>query len=97
KAGKADYLALMGDELGCISLLLRPGADLDRLIAAGPCTLARSLSTAFGSAHRRHELVAVEHSGAVGRHHLAIAHNHDAVGIVEDFAEQMRDEHAACP
>ena len=46
-------------------------------------------------AHCRDQPLAVEGSGAVGGDHLAVAHDDDAVGIVEHFAQQMRDQDAA--
>ncbi len=96
KAGKADDLAGMGDELGAVGLLRRAGADHDRAIV--PRGRRRGSSAAAFSAFRAHrgdQLVAVEGGGLVGGDHLAVAHDDDAVGVVENLAEEMRDQDAA--
>jgi hypothetical protein len=43
----------------------------------------------------RHQRIAGEVGAGRSVHHLAVAHDHDAVGIVEDLAEEVRDQDAA--
>src|SRR5262249_27252073 len=96
ESGEADDLALMGDELGSVGLPLGPGADADRRGRVAPCCpLCGSARLLAGSAHRGDELVAIEGGGLVGGDNLAVAHDDDAIGMVEDFAEEMRNEDAA--
>ena len=45
--------------------------------------------------HGGDQLVAVEGGGGVGGHDLAVAHDDDAVGILEDLAEEVGDQDAA--
>ena len=67
----------------------------------GPCLLAVLLAgggrrLALGdAAHGRDQLVAVEGSRPVAGDDLAVAHDHDAVGILQDLAEQVGDQDAA--
>jgi len=46
------------------------------------------------TAHRGHQLIATESGSAIGCHHLAVAHDHNAIGIFENFAQEMRNQDA---
>ena len=98
--GEADDLALMGDELGTVALARGPGADADRRARRGhglpPPRPARGrggsappmIATSLSRSKAR---------GDVGGDDLAVAHDDDAVAILEDLAEEMRDQDMLAP
>ena len=56
---------------------------------------ARGCLVLLDVAHGGDQPLPVEGRGIVGGDHLAVAHDDDAIGIVEHLAEQMRDQDGA--
>ncbi len=94
KAGKADDLAGMGDKLRAVGLVRRTGAHHDRAVGrARPALLCAARLVLC--AHGADKLLAVEGGGLVGGDDLAVAHDDDAVGVVENLVQEVRDQDAA--
>ena len=97
KTGEPDNLALVGNEFDAISLGRGacPNADRGRPARHGGFR-HRSHFARCGATHSCHQLIAVEAGSAIGCDNHPVAHNYDAIGICEDFAEEVRDQHATC-
>src|SRR5580658_1039145 len=94
---QADDLARMGDQLLTVGLTIGPYADPDRRILTGTAT-ARGLDArplGRDPAHRSDQTVPIERYGEIRYDHLAVAHDGDAVAIVQNLAEDVGDQCAA--
>ncbi len=85
----------MGNEFGAIALTRRSGPHARRTCRLGRDGL-RCAFLAMGSpTHGRDQPVAVIGTSRIGGHDLAVAHDDDAVGILQHLAKHMRNQDAA--
>src|ERR1035437_8505484 len=74
------------------------GANANRSAAAlDRRGVDRGMLAPFGAPHCVHQLVPIEVGGTTARDDFAVAHHDDAIGVVENFAEKVRNQDAACP
>ena len=94
EASQANDLTRMGDQFLTVGLAIGPYADPDRRIAAGIATAHGLDARRLGRdpAHRSDQTVPIERRGEIRYDHLAVAHDGDAVAIVQNLAEDVGDQ-----
>ena len=94
--GETDDLPFVGDQLHAVVLPRRARADAPGAVfLMRPSLLDDGLRASRHGTHHRDQRVAIEGADGIDGGDLAIAHHHDSIGVLQYFAEQMRNQDAA--